>query len=274
MVSYVLITALLLPSPVARQQEADDLLGSALTAFGADDFKTALALTDKALALAPKRADAWLLRGSCHDNLGNFTAAVCDFTHCLEIDPKKAMAWQHRGAAHFKLGKIDESIHDFDAYLQLRPDQTPHHWQRGISYYYAGRFDEGRDQFKGYEDVDANDVENAVWHYMCVARKDGVEKARAGLLKIGKDKRVPMMEVYALFAGKATPADVLKAAQAPATPEKLELQQFYAHLYLGLYYEVHGDAKKALAHLEQAVEHRVNGYMWEVARVHRDLRKK
>jgi len=45
-----------------------------------------------------------------------------------------------------------------------------------------------REQFEGYENVDTNDVENAVWHFMCVARKDGVEKARAGLLKIGKEK--------------------------------------------------------------------------------------
>ena len=41
----------------------------------------------------------------------------------------------------------------------------------------------------------------------------GVDKARAGILKIGRDRRVPMMEVYALFAGKAQPADVLAAAK-------------------------------------------------------------
>ena len=47
----------------------------------------------------------------------------------------------------------------------LRPDQEPAHWKRGISYYYAGRFDEGRKQFEGYQTVDDNDVENAVWRY-------------------------------------------------------------------------------------------------------------
>jgi lipoprotein NlpI len=126
------------------------------------------------------------------------------------------------------------------------------------------------------EKVFGNDVENAVWHYLCVARASGVEKARASLLKIGKDRRVPMMEVYDLFAGKAKPADVLTAARAGKPPRELLNQQlFYAHLYLGLYYETLGDKKQTLEHLQQAAnEHRIGHYMWDVARVHRDLLEK
>ena len=53
------------------------------------------------------------------------------------------------------------------------------------------------------------------------------------------------------------------------------MRLFYAHLYLGLYYESLGDKKKALEHLTLAAadEHSVGGYMWEVARVHRDIRR-
>ena len=118
--------------------------------------------------------------------------------------------------------------------------------------------------------VDTNDVENAVWHYLCNARAVGVEKARAAMLKIGKDRRVPMMEVYALYAGKAKPDDVLTAARA-GEPSKDDLNRrlFYAHLYLGLYYEVSGDARKARSHLELAADkYRIGHYMGDVARVH------
>ena len=43
---------------------------------------------------------------------------------------------------------------------------------------------------------------------------------------------------------------------------------FYAHLYLGLYYEVTGDAAKAKEHLELATRHKIGHYMWNVADVH------
>src|SRR5262249_24851644 len=140
------------------------------------------------------------------------------------------------------------------------------------SLYYAGRFDEGRRQFEGYEKVDANDVENAVWHFLCVARKDGLARARASVLKIGKDKHVPMMQVYDLYRGVLRPADVLAAAAAGAAERKQRL--FYAHLYLGLYHNAVGDKGKAREHLALAAgKYRIAHYMGDVARVHHELLK-
>src|SRR5262249_17849708 len=96
------------------------------------------------------------------------------------------------------------------------------------------------------------------------------------LLKIGRDRRVPMMEVYSLFGGKIKPADVLAAVEAGDVPaEQRNAQRFYAHLYLGLYAEATGDRKQAVEHLTIAADkRRIGHYMWDVARVHRDLLKK
>lgn len=203
--------------------------------------------------------------------VGKNEEALAAVNEVLRADPKSAEAIDFRGSLHFKLGRIKESVTDFNRYLELKPDQRDGHWRRGISLYYAGEYDEGRKQFEGYEKVDTNDVENAVWHFLCVARPSGVAKARASLLKIGNDRRVPMMQVYQLFAGKIQPDDVLDAVKAGA-PGKQELNDrlFYAHLYLGLYHEVNGDAKKALEHLSIATDHKIGHYMWDVARVGRN----
>jgi lipoprotein NlpI len=144
---------------------------------------------------------------------------------------------------------------------------------RGISLYYVGRYEDGRKQFEGYEKVDTNDVENAVWHYLCNVRLVGRDKARAQMLKIGTDKRVPMMLVYKLFKGEAKPDEVLAAAEVDKVPEEQRKQRrFYAHLYLGLFYESEGDKKAALEHLQQAATtYRIGHYMGDVARVHADL---
>jgi hypothetical protein len=82
-----------------------------------------------------------------------------------------------------------------------------------------------------------------------------------------------MAEVYDLYAGRGKRDDVLAAARAgsPSAAERNE-RSFYAYLYLGLYDDITGDRKQALEDLTRAVEdHKIGHYMWDVARVHRDL---
>lgn len=252
-------------------EQGADLLTQAQAALAQKRPEEALTLTTKAIAADPRNARAYFLRGATYAILQKHAEAIADFDKTISLDPRAAEAYNHRGGEHFKLGRIQESLADFDKFLELRPTERPGHWQRGISLYYAGRFDEGRKQFEGYEQVDTNDVENAVWHFLCTARLVGIEKARQSLLKIGNDRRVPMMQVYSLFAGKLQPDDILAAANAgKPSPEVLNLQLFYAHLYLGLYYEILGDSKRTLEHLTKADEHKVTGYMWDVAHVHRE----
>jgi lipoprotein NlpI len=233
-------------------------------------------LAGRAVAADGKNAEAYYLRGTARDAIGMHAAAVDDLGRAIEIQPKYAAPYDARGSAHFKLAHIKESIADFDKYLELEPHSEPGHWRRGISYYYAGRFAEGARQFEGYQTVDDNDVENAVWHFLCNARAGGIQKARGALLKIGRDPRVPLMTVYAMFRGVAKPDDVLAATRESNPPaEVLKQRLFYAHLYLGLYYEAAGDADKSLEHMRQAVEdYKLPGYMWEVARVHVALRER
>jgi lipoprotein NlpI len=221
----------------------------------------------------PKTAKDWLRRASGEYGKRKYTSAVASFTRCLKLEPNSTEALDGRGNAHFMLGKFNESIADFDRVIELRPEQANGHWRRGISLYYAGKYEEGKKQFEGYEKVDTNDVENAVWHFLCAARKDGVKKARKSLLKIGTDRRVPMMQVYELFKGTIEPADVLTAAKAgDLSDDQRKPMLFYAHLYLGLYHDVLGEKKKAAEHLALAAgKYKIGHYMGEVARVHHEV---
>jgi len=172
----------------------------------------------------------------------------------------------------FRENKIADSIHDFDRAAELDPQTAPYLWQRGISDYYAGKFKEGRRQFESHKAVNPDDVENAAWHFLCVARTDGMDAARKALIKIDltRDSRVPMSEVYQLFAGQGSEAAVLKAAQDAGT----EQAGMYAHLYLGLYHEVAGDVEKARGHLRQAAAAKLQkDYMHDVAKIHLLQRK-
>ncbi len=257
----------------AQAQTPNELLKSACEALAKNDTDGALKLASKAIADDPKNLLALSFRASIHERLDKFADAVADYSRILAIDKTLASAWQERGSANFKAGKIAESIADFDQYIALNPAAKISHWQRGISYYYAGRYDDGKKQFEGYQDFDSNDVENAVWRFMCMSREVGMEKARKAILKIGDDRRVPMRQVYDLYKGNLKPADVLAAAKAGnPDPVRLSRQLFYAHLYVGIYYDLLNDRKQALEHLNKATnDHRIGHYMWDVARVHRDL---
>lgn len=178
---------------------------------------------------------------------------------------QSAQALLNRAVGQFEQGQFTESARTFDDLARLIPDQAPHLWQRGIALYYAGRFGECRQQFESHRTVNPDDVENAAWHFLCVARQESPQKARAALLPVGPDSRVPMREVYQMFRGEVTEQHVLKAAGN--SPGGL----FYGHLYVGLYSEALGRKDLALPHIKEAAADRyasVGGYMHMVAAVH------
>ncbi len=172
-----------------------------------------------------------------------------------------------QAVADFERGAVAESAAGFDRLVKLLPSEAPRLWQRGIALYYAGRYGDCRAQFESHRTVNPNDVENAAWHFLCVARAESPEKARAALLPVGPDSRVPMREIYQMFRGELSPQQMLAAADDRATA------QFYAELYAGLYYEALGNGEAALKHIATAAQDRyaVGGYMHTVARVHLDL---
>jgi lipoprotein NlpI len=271
------IIALILAANIvtAAEDTNGELINGVKKAAPRAEQDEALALATKAIEAEPKNPQGYFVRARLYEERSEPAKALSDYDQILRLDPRMAEVWQQRGTVHFKLAHINEAISDFEHFLKLVPGQTPYHWQRGICYYYAGRFEDGRKQFELHQTVNPNDVENAVWHFLCVARSAGLEKARASLIPIREDARVPMMHIHALFAGKAKSEDVLKAARAgePAAPE-LQRRLFYAHLYLGLYSEALGDETQAREHITKAArEYGGADYMSDVARVHLILRE-
>ena len=176
-----------------------------------------------------------------------------------------------RAVAAFEQGRIAASLVDFDRLATQFPELAPELWQRGIALYYAGRYADCRRQFELHRTVNPNDVENAVWHFLCVARAESPAAARTALLPVGPDARVPMRQVYEMFRGVMTPDAVMRAAGSQPGA------MFFANLYLGLYFEAIGDEARAGGYLKEAANDRyasAGGYMHMVARVHIDQRRR
>ena len=119
-------------------------------------------------------------------------------------EPLVANLTNHQRLGHGGPGVMQIQLGDL-----LGRDPAVVHARGGVLVAYgigAGKYDAGAKQFAAYQTVDSNDVENAVWRFLCMARAHGVDEARKSLLKVKHDARVPMMEIYALFAGQAKPA--------------------------------------------------------------------
>ncbi len=104
-----------------------------------------------------------------------------------------------------------------------------------------------------------------------------MEKARAQLIPIAGDRRVPMAEIYHLFAGTGTVDDVMNAASGPegTSDEIRRLQTYYARLYTGLYYEMMSEPERSLTAIRKAVADNPvprSQLMGRVADVHLQLR--
>ncbi len=255
---------------LGQNSTADQLYKRTISAYHAGMIDEALKLAAEAITASPKEPKLYLARGYIHQYKRRYQKAIDDFSKAIELQPDSVEALQRRGEEHFKLAQFEKSAVDFERVIELQPQHAPYHWQLGIVYYYTEQHKKGISCFESHQTVNSNDVENAVWHYLCVAKVHGLEAAKKGLLPISEDARVPMMEIYALFNGQGTEVQVMERAhQGRALGGDLARRIFYAHLYIGLYHEAQGNADKAYNYIKKAAQqYKENGYMGHVARAH------
>jgi lipoprotein NlpI len=225
-------------------------------------------------------ADELVDRAVAAANRGERDQAILLATQAIQLDPTHAAAFKIRGREFFCASRIFESIADFDRFVELTPRLEALQWERGIAYYYAGKYQQGAQQFEKYQTVDGHDVENSVWRFLCMVPEVGVARAQAVMLPIEHDRRIPMMQVFDLYRGQRQPEEVLAAARA-GNPDATTLagRLFYAHLYLGLWWDAQGKREEARRYIDLAADDtlksnpRINRYMWEVARIHQKLQR-
>ena len=210
---------------------------------------------------------------------GQYVEAFQKASEICQLDPNNLRHHMFLGSTSFAAGKMNQCIKAYDEVIRMDPTTEPYLWQRGLALYYADRFEDGVRQFEAHHTVNPRDVENAVWHLLCAARIADVDSARKKLIPITGDARVPMFQIYEMFAGRMTPELVLQSAdkipaRAKSASQQQQLQLYDAHLYSALYHEMLDDRQAVIDSLKKAEE--VNpmdkaNFMGQVARVHLSL---
>ncbi|WP_186776072.1 tetratricopeptide repeat protein [Rubripirellula reticaptiva] len=178
------------------------------------------------------------------------------------------------GDVYLRSGKPDQAVVQFDRFIEKVPTQMPYLWQRGIALYFVGKYQAAAEQFAKHRAVNPHDVENAAWHFVCVAKADSPEKARQMLLPAPGDGREPMNEVLEMLSSGNTKSVrdrinwVVKRAPESGAAEDAK---FYGELYLGLYADALGDRDEAIERMKAASADAPRHYMGDVGRVYADL---
>ena len=138
-----------------HKPRAVDYIGRAMDLITVRDYVPAVADLDRALALTPDFAVAYLLRAQAnHHRLSTFgnddatpghndarsreiqrrnleDAIIADLDRAIELAPSDAFAWYNKGCALLERGDMDNAYNAFTKALELKPDFGEAYFNRG-----------------------------------------------------------------------------------------------------------------------------------------------
>ncbi len=240
------------PFPKVEQQE---LFLQAIEALDAGKTDSMVKLLDRAVELDTANHFAYVKRAQLFDLIGNNSRAIQDYTAALSLNPTFADIYQLRGCNHFKMGNIMAAVQDWQVFIQLKPKKETEHWQICVGHALLGNYEEARKRFEWHWTVNTEDMEVAFWHFLCVARTEGLAKARESLMAVSGEERVPMVQIYALYKGESNESNVWLAVEngAPSPIERAQ-REFFAHYYLGLLRQAEGRFEDARTSVAKALD--------------------
>lgn len=238
-------------------------------------FVVSTILADPATSQSPATDPLSLssLRRDASESLrrGDRTAAIKAADAMVADYSDNVQAMVEAGDVYLRAGKPGSAVVQFDRFIEKVPAQMPYLWQRGIALYFVGKYQAAADQFAKHRAVNPHDVENAAWHFVCIAKAQSPQKARQMLLPAPGDGREPMNEVLEMLSSGDTKIVrdridlVVKRSPESGAAEDAK---FYGELYLGLYADALGDIGEAIERMKAASTDAPRHYMGDVGRVY------
>lgn len=199
---------------------------------------------------------------------GDNQTAVLSADAMMRQHPDDNRAMRLSADIYLRTGKLEWSARLFDRFVKAEPDAKPEMWQRGIALYFIGDYKRAAEQFEVHRKVNPNDVENAAWHFLCIAKADSFEAATKELLPAPNDSRAPMDEVLQMLKTGDTDSVIARVEEFAADSEARESAEFYGDFYLGLYADAKGNQAEAKKYLDRAADGAEHHYMGDIARVY------
>ena len=199
---------------------------------------------------------------------GDQESALAGADRMVKANPDDPRTQRTAGDIYLRCGKCNIATRLFNQFIKAQPEEMPYLWQRGISLYFTGDYQDAAKQFEDHRKVNPNDVENAAWHFLCVAKAKSVAEAKRLVLPAPGDPRIPLQEVLEMLSNGDTAAVKARIESTTEGSAQRASAEFYGYFYLGLYADALGDQAKAKEHLKRSAKDAPHHYMGDVARVY------
>jgi len=97
------------------------------------DLEAAAAEAERAVALAPLSARAWMLRGLIARRRGESEASIAAFQRAVVLDPAQAAAHNNLGTTLLDAGRLEAALGQFERAVALDPRQATGHYNTGLA---------------------------------------------------------------------------------------------------------------------------------------------
>lgn len=157
-----------LPVPATPNPQVLSLLDEALSAIQAQDFATALSLSDEAIALDANNPQAYFLRGVVYAQQNRLRLAIDDYTRAIGLRSWEWTYYAFRADAFLLDNDPSSALTDYDRAIELNPRYTQAFQGRAFAHQLAGEDLEAEmDSLiaQGLQAYDFGDFQNAIFSF-------------------------------------------------------------------------------------------------------------
>jgi tetratricopeptide (TPR) repeat protein len=197
----------------------DALVKRAGVYFYLNRMPAAFADLDRAIALDPKSAAAYRLRGESFRVINRIDRALADANEAIRLDPESARGYDNRANAFLSNKQYDRAIADYNEAIRRDPKYAVSYMDRGAAYYFKGDY---QNAIKDYDESIKLDPKRAQTY----------TNRAAAYKKLGR-------------VDQAIADDSTAIKMMPDNPEFFDNR--------GLSYEANGDFDRAIADFNEAI---------------------
>jgi tetratricopeptide (TPR) repeat protein len=243
-------------SPALSAQSASAYVTSGLDKYRMGDFDAAIADYTKAIDLNSSSVGAYNYRGMARSKQGNFEGAKADYAQALKLKPNFVDAFFNRGTAELLQGNLDGAIADYSKAIELKPDHLEAYFHRGLARDGQSNFEGASGDYAKALELGAGkddvDANYRLLHSALLSRRmgHGIDERLKAAAGWGNE----WTKALGLFlSDKMSEAD-LKALAAAAGGDQKTNQQNDALYFTGVVRLAAGDKAAARADFQQCFE--------------------